>query len=343
MSGLIQIFSERVIKVIEFEFSYLFQDVDFNQENSLTSFYYSAFLATQEEFNPPTPPSPIHSLSEEKQENGDEQDGLQLCEKKLKHKVTPSDSEDEAVGWDTIHQVGQSLGPRTAGDGSDNPDDPVALSSGNQSASALNPGFNQRGQSGALLKKHKDTLPSSNPAVAHKPLGLSLSQPAPRSKSVEGITTATSGSKFQFKPQKILEAAKRIGSKNVSGEGLDAPSTIREKKQGTLKKFLQEKRKNVPLVSGTEKAPSSRKLPLCPEDPCIVSEVDQPSDLHDESLLDMASPGSDLQCPLSDAILTLLCELLKEHGSWLTVDRVQQAFAATLGGLFEWYVMYSCI
>ena len=147
---------------MKFEFSlslnqvYLLQDIDFNQENPLTSFYYSAFLANQEEFTPPTPPSPIHSLSEEKQENGDEQDGLQLWEKEWKHKVTPSDSEDEAISWDTKHQVRQSLGPRTAGDGSDNPDDPVALSSDNQSAPVVHTGFHQRGRSGALLKKYND-------------------------------------------------------------------------------------------------------------------------------------------------------------------------------------------
>ena len=160
---------------------------------------------------------------------------------------------------------------------------------------------------------------------------------------MEGIATATSSNKFQFKPQKILEAAKRIGSKSESADILDAPSTTKEKKQGILKTFLQEKRKIIPLVLGTEEAPSSKQLPLHPEDPCPVSEGDHPSDLHDESLLDRASPGSDLQCPLSDAILTLLCELLKERGSWLTVDRVQQAFTATLGGLFEWYVMYMYI
>ena len=300
----------------------------------MTSFYYSAFLANQEEFNPPTPPSPIHSLSEEKHENGDEQDGLQLWERKWNREVAPSDSEDEAVGWDTNHQACQSLGPRTAGDGSDNPDDPVALPSDNQSAPVSYLAIHQRGRSGALLKKHKDNLPSSTPAITHKPLGLSLSQPAPTSKSVEGITATASSSKFQFKPQKILEAAKRIGKKSELAEGLDVPSTIKEKKQGTLKKFLQEKQK---IILGTERAPSLKQLPLHPEDPCTVSKVDQPSNVHDESLLDRASPGSDLQCPLSDAILSLLCELLKERGSWLTVDRVQQAFTATLGGLFEWY------
>lgn len=287
----------------------------------------------QAEFNPPTPPSPFHSLSDEKQENGDEQDGLK---KEWKHAVMPCDSEEEAVGWDTNHQVRQSLGPRTAGDGSDNPDDPVALSPDDQSASTLHSGFHQRGRSGGFLKKHKDTLVSSSSAVAHKPLGLSLSQLAP-SKSMEGNTMAASSSKFQFNPQKILEAAKRIRSKSESAEGLDALSTVKEKKQGTLKKFLKEKRKIVPLVSGA--APSTRQLPLHPEDPCTVSEMDQPSDLNDESLLNRVSTGSDLQCPLSDAILTLLCELLKGRGSWLTMDRVQQAFTAALGGLFEWYEM----
>ena len=309
----------------------MLQDIDFNQENCVMSFWYSAFLANQEEFSPPSPPSPIHSFSEETQENGDKQDGLQLWGKKWKHKVAPFDLEDEAVGWDSKHQVHQSLGPRTAGDGSDNPDDPVVRQT-NQSASALYPGFHQKGRS----EKHKGNLPSSIPAVAHKPLRLSQTLPEPRSKSVEGVTTAASSSKFPFKPQKILEAAKRIGSKSESADGLDVPSSLKDKKQGMLKKFLQEKRKSVPLVSGTEEAASPKQLPLHPEDPCPVSEVDHPSDLHDESILDRASPGSDIQCPLSDAILTLLCELLKERGSWLTMDTVQQAFTATLGGLFEW-------
>lgn len=313
--------------------------------------YYSAFLADREESIPPTPPSPVHSLSEEKQENGDEQDGLPLSGKKWKNKVTPSDSEEEAVGWDSSQQVHQSLGPRTAGDGSDNPDDPVAVSSGIQ---ALLAGCQQRERSGAIFKKYLDNTQSSTGPVARKPLGLSLSQPAPRSKSMEGIATAAPNIKFQFKPQKILEAAKRIGqgNKSESLENPDTVSTVKENKQGTLKKFLKEtsipvlsgnskKRKVAAVGLGTERDLSPKQLPLQPEDPCAASEMDKPSNLDDGSLVDRATAASDLQCPLSDAILDLLCELLKERSSWLTVDRVQQAFTATLGGLFEWYGMES--
>lgn len=321
----------------------LLQETDLNQENTFTQYYYSAFLADREEFTPPTPPSPIHSLSEEKQENGDEQDGLQLWEKKWKNKVTPGDSEEEAAGWDASHKVHQSLGPRTAGDGSDNPDEPVCLVT--QPTPASQVGTHQRERSGAIFKRYLDNMQSSTLA-AQKPLGLSLSQSAPRSKSMEVISTAALNTKFQFKPQKIFEAAKRIGqgSKSESLENLNTLSTVKEKKQGTVKKFLKEtsipilsanlkKHKAVPVV--TETAPSPKQLP--PEEPCTTSEMDQPSNLDDGSLVDRASAGSDLQCPLSDAILTLLCELLKEQRSWLTVDRVQQAFTATLAGLFEWY------
>ena len=293
--------------------------------------YYSAFIA---------------ALSEEKQDNGDEQDGLPLWEKKWENKVTPSDSEEETVGFESSHH--QSLGPRTAGDGSDNPDDPVAVSSDTK---AVLSGCQQREQSGAIFKKYLDNTQSSTGTVTHKPLGLSVCQPAPRSKSMEGISTAAPNVKFQFKPQKILEAAKRIGqgSKIETLENPDTVSSVKEKKQGTLKKFLKEtsipvlsgnsKKRNVAAAVGlcTERAPNTKQLPLRPEAPCAASEMDQPSNLDDGSFVDRASAVSDLQCPLSDAILNLLCELLKERRSWLTVDRVQQAFTATLGGLFEWY------
>lgn len=319
--------------------------MDFNQENTSTQYCYLAFLADREEFSPPTPPSPIYSLFEERQQNVDEQDGLQLYGKRWNNKVTPSDSEEEAVVWDTH----KSLGPRTAGDGSDNPDDPVPIHFDAQPTLAAQVGCFQRERSGAIFKKHLHSTQSNSSSVAPKSLGLPLNQPAPRSKSMEEIATAASTSKFQFKPQKILEAAKRIGqgSKSESLENLDTLSTVKGKKQGTLKKFLKEsgipilggnpkKQKVPPVVSGTERTLPSKHLPLQPEKPCTVSEMDPPSNPNNGSLADRGSAGSDLQCPLSDTILTLLCELLKERKSWLTIDRVQQAFTAILGGLFEW-------
>lgn len=310
--------------------------------------YYCAFLADREEFIPPTPPSPVHSVSEEKQENGDEQDAPPLWGKKWKNKVTPSDSEDDG---DTGHQVHHSLGPRTAGDGSDNPDDPAAVSTDIQTAPVPQGGFHRRERSGAIFKKYLDNAQSNTGHAAHKPLGFSVSPPPPRSKSMEGIATAAPNIKFQFKPQKILEAAKQIGqgSKSESLENPDRVSNLKEKKQGTFKKFLKEtsipvlggnskKQKDAPIGWDTERGSSLRHLPLQPEDACLASEMDQPSYLGG-SFVERTSAGLDLQCPLSDAILNLLCELLKERRSWLTVDRVQQAFTAALGGLFEWYLV----
>lgn len=309
--------------------------------------YYCAFLADREEFIPPTPPSPVHSVSEE----CDEHDAPPpLWGKKWKNKIAPSNSEDEAIDEDTAHQVHHSLGPRTAGDGSDNPDDPAAMSTDMQVAPVPQGGFHQRERSGAIFKKYLDNSQSNTGHAAHKPLGLSVSQPPPRSKSMEGIATAAPNLKFQFKPQKILEAAKRIGQGSKS-ESLENPATVsnlKEKKQGTFKKFLKEtsipvlsgnskKQKDAPIGWDTERGSSPKHLPLQPEDPCLASEMDQPSYLDGGSFVERTSSGLDLQCPLSDAILNLLCELLKERRSWLTVDRVQQAFTAALGGLFEWY------
>ena len=96
-------------------------------------------------------------------------------------------------------------------------------------------------------------------------------------------------------------------------------------------------KKQKPTPVGIDRVPSPITLPLKPDEPCTGSEMDRPSNIDDRSLTEGACGGSDVQCPLSDAILALLCELLKDRASWLTVDRVQQGFSATLGGLLEWY------
>lgn len=316
---------------------------------------YSAFLADREEFSPPTPPSPMYSFTEEKQENVDEQDAGKLWGRKWKNRVMPSDSDDEGIEWEAHHKTHQPLGPRTAGDGSDNPDELTAAASNNKFSSTqvtgmpvLQAGNHKRERSGAIFKRYLDVHASTS--QVHRPLGPSISHPVPRSKSMEGIATAASASKFHFRPQKILEAAMRIGqgSKSGSVESLDTLPTEKEKKQGPLKKLLKES--SIPVLGAhpkkqraapldLERAPSPVTQPLKPDDPCAPSDMDPPSNLDKEALVEGASSVSDLQCPLSDAILTLLCELLKERGSWLTVDRVQQGFSATLGGLLEWYGM----
>ena len=314
---------------------------------------YSAFIVDQEEFAPPTPPSPMSSFSEEKQEILDEQDAGRLWGRRLKNKVMPFEPDEEGVGWDAGQRACQPLGPRTAGDGSDNPGEPAVASSNNKllanqvrSTPVFQAGTETRERSGAIFKRYLDVQSSSSQAH-NRPLGNSLSYPVPKSKSMEGIATAGLTSKFQFRPQKILEAAKRIGqgSKSGSMESLDVLPTDKGKKQGNVKKLLKES--SIPVVGGNpekQKAdPISMKRdspvtqPLKPDEPCTVSQMDQPSNLDNRALTEGASSGSDLQCPLSDAILALLCELLKDRGSWLTVDRVQQGFSGTLGGLLEWY------
>ena len=164
---------------------------------------------------------------------------------------------------------------------------------------------------------------------------------------MEGISTSAPTTKFTLRPQMILDVAKRIGqgSKESSGKSLDLLPTEKEKKPRPLKKILKES--TIPVLGGRGKRQKhsavdmdvgvSRVTALAPDEPCTVSEMDQPSNLDERSLEEGASSGTDLQCPLSDSILALLCELLKDRGSWLTVDRVQQGFSGTLGGLLEWY------
>ena len=64
---------------------------------------------------PPTPSSPMYSSSE----GFDEPDaGL----RKRSNRVSPY-PEEEAFAWDVCYGTDRPLGPRTAGDGSDNPDE----------------------------------------------------------------------------------------------------------------------------------------------------------------------------------------------------------------------------
>lgn len=205
-------------------------------------------------------------------------------------------------------------------------------------------GVVQRERSGAIFKPFLDA--QSATSKKRKPLRQSLSLPMSRSKSMEGISSSAPTTKFTLRPQMILDAAKRIGqgSKESSGK-LDLPPTEKEKKPRPLKKILKES--TIPVLGSRGKRQKqtavdvdegvSRVTALAPDEPCTVSEMDQPSNLDQRSLEEEASSGTDLQCPLSDSILALLCELLKDRGSWLTVDRVQQGFSGTLGGLLEWY------
>ena len=291
----------------------------------------------------------MFSFSDEKQENRDEEDAGKLWGGKWNNKVLPYDSGEDG----DVYLKTEPLGPRTAGDGSDNPDELTPGSSSHRfpssqstTTSVLQSGPLNRERSGAIFKRYLDV--QSSASQGSRPLGQSPTPPVPRSKSMEGIASAAPTSKFQFRPQKILKAAKRIGqgSKGGSMESLDQLPTEKEKKQGALKKLLKES--SIPVLGGNAKkkkaaavgkveAPSPITQPLKADEPCTFSEMDQPSNFDDSFLAEGAATGSDLQCPLSDAILALLCELLKDRGSWLTVDRVQQGFSGTLGGLLEWY------
>lgn len=282
--------------------------------------------------------------------NLDEEDAGKLWGRKWNNKVLPFDSGED--GWDVYLKTHQPLGPRTAGDGSDNPDELAPVSSNNKfpssqptATSVSQSGPLNRERSGAIFKRYLDV--QSGASQGNWPPGQSPTHPVPRSMSMEGIASAAPTSKFQFKPQKILEAAKRIGQGSQSGsmESLDVLPNEKEKKQGALKKLLKESsipilggnlKKKKAAVVGKEEAPSPITQPPKADEPCAFSEIDQPSSFDDRSLAEGAVTGSNLQCPLSDAILALLCELLKDRGSWLTVDHVQQGFSGTLGGLLEW-------
>lgn len=321
-----------------------------NQGTDFSMHCFSAFLSDHVEFSLPSTPSPLHVG---KQEIFDEKDAGQLWGKK-NNKVMPFDMNDEAGVWESYFKVSQHLGPRTAGDGSDNPDELSSLSPSNS------PPFPQLAKTGG---SHSHESKSEGSAAAFKryldmqsgchehqrPVHhLAVSQSLPRSKSMDEISSEATQGKFQFRPQKIFEAAKRIGQGNKSGsmESLEIPSTEREKQHGALKKLFEESaakvfggnpNKQKHIKEGLGENPSPVGHSLNEEEPNALSAVDTPSSIDERSFTERASGGSDLQFPLSDAIFSLLCELLKDHDSWLTIDRVHQFFSATLGGLLEWY------
>ena len=320
-----------------------------NQGTDLSMHCFSAFLSDCVEFSLPSSPSPLHVG---KQEVFDEKDAGQLRGKK--NKVMPFDMDEEASVWESYFKVSQHLGPRTAGDGSDNPDELSSISPSNsppfpELAKTVGSRSDESKSEGsaAAFKRYLDV--QSGCHEYQRPVHhLAVSQSLPRSKSMEEIFSEATLGKSQFRPQKIFEAAKRIGQGNKSGsmESLEIQSTEREKQHGALKKLLEEsaarvfagnpnKQKHIKEGSGENPSPVGHSLNG--EEPNALSAVDTPSSIDERSFTERASDGSDLQCPLSDAILSLLCELLKDHDSWLTIDRVHQFFSATLGGLLEWY------
>lgn len=319
-----------------------------NQGTDLSMHCFSAFLSDCVEFSLPSSPSPLHVG---KQEVFDEKDAGQLRGKK--NKVMPFDMDEEASVWESYFKVSQHLGPRTAGDGSDNPDELSSMSPSNsppfpELAKTAGSRSDESEGSAVAFKRYLDV--QSRCHEYQRPVHhLAVSQSLPRSKSMEEISSEAALGKSQFRPQKIFEAAKRIGQGNKSGsmESLEIQSTEREKQHGALKKLLEEsaarvfagnpnKQKHIKEGSGENPSPVGHSLNG--EEPNALSAVDTPSSIDERSFTERASDGSDLQCPLSDAILSLLCELLKDHDSWLTIDRVHQFFSATLGGLLEWCI-----
>ncbi|EDO45493.1 predicted protein [Nematostella vectensis] len=67
--------------------------------------------------------------------------------------------------------------------------------------------------------------------------------------------------------------------------------------------------------------------------PLAMSNSDEPSSEVQGAATDI-QPGEP-QCPLSEAILALTCEVLKGRGSWASLERVQQGFLGVFSGLFE--------
>ncbi|XP_048590138.1 uncharacterized protein LOC5517514 [Nematostella vectensis] len=70
--------------------------------------------------------------------------------------------------------------------------------------------------------------------------------------------------------------------------------------------------------------------------PLAMSNSDEPSSEVQGAATDI-QPGEP-QCPLSEAILALTCEVLKGRGSWASLERVQQGFLGVFSGLFEWFI-----
>ena len=58
------------------------------------------------------------------------------------------------------------------------------------------------------------------------------------------------------------------------------------------------------------------------------------------STIDARKADEDIPWPLSDAVMSFLCQGLKGYNCWLTYENVQQALLYSLGGLLEWYDIF---
>jgi len=56
------------------------------------------------------------------------------------------------------------------------------------------------------------------------------------------------------------------------------------------------------------------------------------------STIDARKADEDIPWPLSDAVMSFLCQGLKGYNCWLTYENVQQALLYSLGGLLEWKI-----
>ena len=54
------------------------------------------------------------------------------------------------------------------------------------------------------------------------------------------------------------------------------------------------------------------------------------------SSLDALKNAEEIPWPLSDAVMSFLCQGLKGYDCWLTYENVQQALLYSLGGILEW-------
>ncbi len=57
------------------------------------------------------------------------------------------------------------------------------------------------------------------------------------------------------------------------------------------------------------------------------------------SMLDARKVAEEIPWPLSDAVMSFICQALKGYDCWVTYENVQQAVLYSLGGLLEWYVI----
>ena len=244
---------------------------------------------------------------------------------------------DEDGSDDESCRIRQSLGPRTAGDGSDNPEEFTSCASHNSLVEVGIPrsvGASQMHVSAHLRERSGEYLESLQSDILTE--RLSHSVPPSGSESKERVVSqvqTTARNTFPFGAHKILEAAKRFGHGAKSGLNLNASS----EDENPFRKLAREcspggSAKILPFGSKVVHSPEAVKLK--PEEPSAMSAMDHPSDIDDDSR--GIPTQSDLQCPLLHSLLNVSLELFHEHRSWITLDRVQQAIVATFGGLLEW-------